>query len=69
MAKTCFTIGTIYFKNNEKEKELEYYKKAENIYIINGDNKCANDVHQKMLEMQKGDDLEQEESVEVNKKD
>ena len=69
MAKTCFTIGTIYIKNNKKEKGLEYYKKAENIYALNGGNKCARDVHQKMLEIQKGDDLEQEESVEVNKKE
>ena len=63
LAKTCFTIGTIYFKNNDKEKGLEYYKKAENIYIINGDNKCAEDVRQKLVEMQ-----EQEESVDLNKK-
>ena len=69
LAKTCFTIGTLYYKNNEKEKGFEYYKKAENIYIINGDNKCANDVHQKINEIQKNEELEQEESVDLNKKE
>ena len=69
LAKTCFTIGTLYFKNNEKEKGYEYYKKAENIYIINGDNKCANDVRQKINEIQKNEELEQEESVDLNKKE
>ena len=69
LAKTCFTIGTIYFKNNDKEKGLEYYKKAENIYVINGDVKCAEDVRQKLLEMKKNEELEQEESVDLNKKE
>ena len=69
LAKTCFTIGTIYFKNKEKEKGFEYYKKAENIYIINGDNKCAEDVRQKLKEMEKNDEIEQEESIDANKKE
>ena len=69
MAKTCFAIGTIYFKNNEKEKGKEYYKKAENIYIINGDHKCAEDVQQKLIEIEKNDELEQEESMDLNKKE
>ena len=69
LAKTCFAIGTIYFKNNEKEKGKEYYKKAENIYIINGDHKCAEDVQQKLSEIEKNDELEQEESVDLNKKE
>ena len=69
LAKTCFAIGTIYFKNNEKEKGKEYYKKAENIYIINGDHKCAEDVQQKLNEIEKSDEFEQEESVDLNKKE
>ena len=69
LAKTCFAIGTIYFKNNEKEKGKEYYKKAENIYIINGDHKCAEDVQQKLIEIEKNDELEQEESMDLNKKE
>ena len=69
LAKTCFAIGTIYFKNNEKEKGKEYYKKAENIYIINGDHKCAEDVQQKLNEIEKSDEFEQEESVKKKKKE
>jgi len=69
LAKTCFTIGTIYFENKEKEKGIEYYKKAENIYTINGDNKCVMDVQQKLEEMLKKDEGEQEESMDLNKKE
>ena len=62
MAKTCVTIGTIYLENNEKEKALEYLKKAENIFILNGDNKFSSEIHLKINEIKK--ELEQEESLE-----
>ena len=69
LAKTCVRIGSIYLENKEKEKALDYFKKAENIFIVNGDNKCASEIHQKMIEIQKKDDLDQEESVDLNKKE
>ena len=69
LGKTCFTIGTIYFNNNDKEKGLEYYKKAQNIYAINGDKKSAEEVSQKLLEIEKKEELEQEDSVDINKKE
>ena len=58
LAKTCISIGYIYLENKYKEKCFEYLKKAENIFIINGDNKLANDVHQKLTEIQKMEDKE-----------
>ena len=58
MAKTCVTIGTIYLENKEKDKALEYLKKAENIFILNGDNKLSSEIHLKITEIKKK--LEQE---------
>ena len=60
MAKTYINIGYLYLENNEKEKCLEYLKKAENIFISNGDSKLANDIRQKMneIEKQKQEELE-----------
>ena len=34
LAKTCITIGYIYLENKDKEKCLEYLRKAQNIFII-----------------------------------
>ena len=62
MAKTCVTIGTIYLETNKKDKALEYLKKAENIFILNGDNKLSSEIHLKITEIKK--ELEQEESLE-----
>ena len=56
LAKTCISIGYIYLENKDKDKCFEYLKKAESIFLVNGDNKLANDVHQKMTEIQKMDD-------------
>ena len=58
LAKTCAKIGYIYIENNEKEKGLEYLKKAENIFILNGDNKCANEIQNEMESLLKKDDIE-----------
>jgi len=65
LAKTCVQIGTIYFENKEIEKGLEYLKKAQDIFMINGDNKCANEVQQQINKITKGNDLEREESVDL----
>ena len=67
LAKTCVRIGSIYLENKEKDKAFEYFKKAENIFIINGDNKCASEINQKINEMKK-EENEQEESVEMKDK-
>ena len=59
LAKLCIKIGNLYFKTNEKDKGFEYYKKAENIYILNGDNKYAIDIHNKIMELQKKEQLKE----------
>ena len=75
LAKTCVKIGTIYLEIKEKEKGLDYLRKAENIFIINGDNKCANEVHQKIEELAKklnsggGGEQEESEILKENKKE
>ena len=43
LAKTCISIGYIYLEKNEKNKCLEYFQKAEKIFIVNGDNKLGVD--------------------------
>ena len=56
LAKTCISIGYIYLEKNEKNKCLEYFQKAEKIFIVNGDNKLANDIKNRILEVQKKED-------------
>ena len=58
LAKTCISIGYIYLEKNEKNKCLEYFQKAEKIFIVNGDNKLANDIKNRILEVQKKEDKE-----------
>ena len=65
LAKTCVQIGSIYFENKEIEKGLEYLKKAQDIFTINGDNKCANEVQQQINKITKGNEFEREESVDL----
>ena len=65
LAKTCVQIGSIYFENKEFEKGLEYLKKAQDIFMINGDNKCANEVQQQINKITKSNDFEREESVDL----
>ena len=56
LAKTCISIGYIYLEKNEKNKCLEYFQKAEKIFIVNGDNKLGNDIKNRILEVQKKED-------------
>ena len=59
LAKTCINIGYLYLESGNKDKYIEYLKKAQNIFIFTGDNKLANDMKQRMEEIQKPEDLEQ----------
>ena len=70
LAKTCAQIGCIYKENNEKEKAMEYYQKARNIYIVNGDKKFEEEIIKEIEDLKK-DDVEHEESVDMkgNKKE
>ena len=56
LAKTCISIGYIYLENKEKNKCLEYFQKAEKIFTVNGDTKLANDIRQRIIEVQKKED-------------
>lgn len=53
LAKTCVSIGYIYLQRDERDldKFFEYLHKAENIFQINGDNKLASEIRQKMDEV------------------
>ena len=41
LAKTCINIGYIYLENKEKDKCIEYLKKAKKIFQDNGDSKLV----------------------------
>ena len=53
LAKTYDKIALIYLEKKDKEKAMEYLKKAENIYVLAGDNKLAAEIHLKINEAKK----------------
>ena len=53
LAKTCISIGYIYLEIRDKEKCLEYLRKAEKIFKNNGDKKCTEDISNRISEIQK----------------
>lgn len=53
LAKTCLSIAVIYLDDKNKEKCMEYYNKAYEIYEINGNNKRAEEIKDKIIELQK----------------
>ena len=69
LAKTCISIGYIYLENKEKNKCLEYFQKAEKIFTVNGDTKLANDIRQRIIEVQKKEDKTEQESQDMSHSD
>jgi tetratricopeptide (TPR) repeat protein len=69
LAKTCISIGYIYLENKEKNKCLEYFQKAEKIFTVNGDTKLANDIRQRIIEVQKKEDKNEQESQDMSHSD
>ena len=69
LAKTCISIGYIYLVNKEKNKCLEYFQKAEKIFTVNGDTKLANDIRQRIIEVQKKEDKTEQESQDISHSD
>lgn len=68
MAKTCLSIAVIYLDIQKKEKCLEYYNKAYKMYEINGNNKRAEEIKDKIIELRKerNDDKDNEQENNIN---
>lgn len=47
LAKTCISIATAYYQLSKKSESLEYFEKAEKIFIVFGNNKIAKDIQKK----------------------
>ena len=60
LAKTCINIGYIYLENKEKDKCIEYLKKAKKIFQDNGDNKLAGDIEDRIKEIEKQEEKQSE---------
>ena len=58
LAKTCINIGYIYLENKDKEKCIEYFEKAKKIFQVNGDTKLANDMQERIEDVRKKEDKE-----------
>lgn len=68
LAKTCLSIAVIYLDIQKKEKCLEYYNKAYKMYEINGNNKRAEEIKDKIIELRKerNDDKDNEQENNSN---
>ncbi len=60
LAKTCINIGYIYLENKEKDKCIEYLKKAKKIFQDNGDNKLAGDIEERIKDIEKQEEKQSE---------
>ena len=47
LAKACISIATAYYQLGKKSECLEYFEKAEKIFIVFGNNKIAKDIQKK----------------------
>ena len=61
LAKTCINIGYIYLENKEKDKCIEYLKKAKKIFQDNGDSKLAGDIEERIKDIEKQEEEKQSE--------
>ena len=60
LAKTCINIGYIYLENKEKDKCIEYLKKAKKIFQDNGDSKLAGDIEERIKDIEKQEEKQSE---------
>jgi hypothetical protein len=47
LAKTCISIATTYYQLDKKNESLEYFEKAEKIFLVYGNMKVAKEIQQK----------------------
>jgi hypothetical protein len=47
LAKTCISIATTYFQLGKNAESIQYFEKAEKIFLIFGNNKVAKEIQQK----------------------
>jgi hypothetical protein len=47
LAKTCISIATTYFQLERKRESLDYFEKAEKIFLMYGNNKVAKEIQQR----------------------
>ncbi len=47
LAKTCISIATTYFQLEMKRESLDYFEKAEKIFLMYGNNKVAKEIQQR----------------------
>jgi tetratricopeptide (TPR) repeat protein len=60
LAKTCINIGYIYLENKEKDKCIEYLKKAKKFFLDNGDSKLASDIEDRIKDIEKQEEKQSE---------
>lgn len=68
LAKTCVTIAYIYLENNDKNKGLEYLKKAKKIFSIYGDAKYSDELNKRIKELENEKENENEKEKEKSDK-
>jgi hypothetical protein len=44
LAKTCISIATAYYQLDQKNECLEYFEKAEKIFLVYGNTKVAKEI-------------------------
>ncbi len=47
LAKTCISIATTYYQLDKKSESLEYFEKAEKIFLVYGNTKVAKEIQQR----------------------
>lgn len=47
LAKTCISIATTYYQLGKSEESLEYFEKAEKLFVLFGNTKVAKEIQQK----------------------
>ena len=63
LAKIYVNIGYIYLENGDKNKCLEYLKKAEKIFSIYGDAKNFDDITKRINELEKDEEKKENSSI------
>ena len=63
LAKIYVNIAYIYLENGDKNKCLEYLKKAEKIFSIYGDAKNFDDITKRINELEKDEEKKENSSI------
>ena len=68
LAKTCVTIAYIYLEKNDKNKGLEYLKKAKKIFSAYGDAKYSDELNKRIKELENENENDNEKEKEKSDK-